>query len=107
MSDAQESYQTFDDTQGTIILNPAGPGAPVRFPLATNFNDPLHDWVIYNGSGQDIWVAFDRDASVPNQTGYRIRPMFGMELPVISRNYISIDGGDGSDIDCHPAKYDE
>lgn len=110
MTDAQELQQTFDDTLATIEITTVGPGNPQRSPaLGSTFPDPIKYWIIYNGCAVDIWVALDRNANaVPgSQVGYKIRPGFTFRLPVTTRNFISVDGGDGSVVDCHPFKWED
>lgn len=108
MTDVQEMQQTFDETGDTQVLNPAGPGAPVRYPLVgTSLADPVHFWIVRNTGAVDIRVAFDRDADVPNNTGILIPALRHMEIPVITREYISVDGGDGSDVECTPFKFEQ
>jgi len=108
---ATESQETFGSGQNTIELTPGGAGvAPVRFPaLPSTFTQVIYDWLIFNHSEtDDVWVNFDNDADDMLGTGYKIPPQMGKRLPIQTKAYISVAGGDGvSVVDCDPFRYDK
>lgn len=105
MTDEQEIQKTFDNSENTQVLTPAG--AAVRYPASpTNLTTPILVWEIYNGGAVDIWAAADQTAVV-GSVGKKIPPRTYARYPVQTRYYLSVAGGDGSNVDVTGYRYEE
>lgn len=106
MGDAQEVHETFRKDDNTIILTPGGAGVTDRYPAAgSSFDEPVATWIVTNLTSESIWVACDRDADKDAHVGRHIAPGAWKRIPVTTKDYISVDGGDGTEVQCDPYRF--
>lgn len=78
------------------------PDDPTTFPDVSGIDGPIDIFIVRNKSAQDIRVCFDSDASVGvTPLGNVVHSGEDFTFPVRALEYISIAGGDGTDIEVH------